>query len=301
MEKGLKKKLSYFEKELGKLRKAIGNDRDVLLVDTMFYTGCTVSELVKLKKENLDFRNKKIRLHENRSKKTIIKHIPTELKGLLENFSKAITDDSDYIFSNNGKPLSTRRVGQIIAYYSNFCGIHFTPKKIRNLYLLKKSISGRISETGLKNIQPFSHESIPPLQKITPANERDFLIYSLVKETGCKTGQLRNILVKDIGRKNNAISINKASFKLPPCLYKRLREFSKSKKPHDFLFSNKKKSPLSSRRIQQIFLRVAGASPTKTRRRYVYKEYSGGKSPLEIKEKLGIKRLDAFNYGVIRI
>ncbi len=293
MSEGIEKKLSSATKEFRKLRKKANSKRDLLILDLIYHTGCSVCELVKIKKSDIDFFSKKLRIPAKNSinKKERKIDIPESLVKNLYNFCTK----EGFIFSVQNKQISTRRVEQIVSSCSKKAGVSFTPKKIRNIYLLKNILLGKTSQTGLKHIKPLAL----PEKEIKTEKERDNLIFEIVKETGCKTSQLKQIKKSNLA--GRYIHIENCSFKLPDSLLKRINNFCAYKKNNEFIFTNKNNNPLTQRRIQQIFSSFAGTTPMQARREYACRQYGKGKSREKIKEELGLKRLDAFNYGLIKI
>ncbi|MFW6450195.1 MAG: tyrosine-type recombinase/integrase, partial [Nanoarchaeota archaeon] len=168
-------------------------------------------------------------------------------------------------------------------------------KKIRNLFILKNSLQGKTAPTGLKHIKPVTFSS----RVINTQKERDKIIFEIVKETGCKTSQLKTI--KKSNLEGKFLHLRNCSFKLSDTLLDRLKKYCKTKEKNELIFKNKNNKPLSERRIQQIFSAFAGITPQQARKEYACRQYAMGKKRNEIKKELGLKRLDAFNYGLVKI
>ena len=91
--------------------------RDQLIIKLLAGTGMRISELINMKKSDLDFDNGLIRLqaHKTKTKKYREVVIPVPLIPELERWVNSF-DHSDYVFPGQGigKPLAASRVRQIV-------------------------------------------------------------------------------------------------------------------------------------------------------------------------------------------
>ena len=119
--------------EWNKLNGSISNLRDKLLINTAYYTGCTVSELTKIKVKDIDFVNAIIHFpaENTKSKQERFSRIPPSLcikiKEYLEQqniYIDPIKDRLNLIFqSNKQDAITENRVRQLVKKYAKDAGI----------------------------------------------------------------------------------------------------------------------------------------------------------------------------------
>ncbi|MGM5482909.1 MAG: tyrosine-type recombinase/integrase [Nanobdellota archaeon] len=276
-----------FERAFNKFRLYISNRRDALIVEILFETGCNLSELLELKTSDLDFMSRTLKVGGRIVK---ISHCLAE---------KIKSRPFGFLFEQNGKIISKRRVEQIFFSYSLKSGVKITPRLIRknflNNLLKSKPYDIAVSEIKLKSLKNPCYD----FSKIRfPKNKRDLIILAFFYETGCKTNDLINLRVKNIS--NKGATLNGRRFLLSKELLSNINEIKKNKRKEDFLFLNKAKSKFTHRRIQQI---IRGCSvdnsltPSKLRKHFIFRQIKRGESVNKIKYMLGVKRIDAFTHG----
>lgn len=89
--------------ELEYIRKACVTPRDKAIVEVMYSTGCRVSELAILKKEDVDWNKKSVHLF-GKGKKHRTSYLNAKAEVALLEYIKTRTDDSEYLFVSQRKP-----------------------------------------------------------------------------------------------------------------------------------------------------------------------------------------------------
>lgn len=151
--------------------------RDRLIVEFLYSSGCRVSECVKLKIADLDFKEKiaKVRGGKgNKDRMIILSH--TWLKH-LKKYLKTKKIESEFVFSKkNGKSISVDTIQRIIKKSSEKAGIqkHVTPHTLRHSYathLLEAGESIRkiqvlLGHSNLSTTQIYTSVSTEQLKKV---------------------------------------------------------------------------------------------------------------------------------------
>lgn len=176
------KKLPYVptEAELKKYYEAVWqakNMQDMLIIKVLIYTGIRVSELIRLKIEDIDFDRCQIRITAGKGKKDRIVPFPKSFRETLAlHVSNASKIKQSSLFESSWKrPYSDRGIRKMLEKYSEIAGMSRTisPHKLRHFLF-----------TWLKNqgvddalIQPYSgHETRASLEvysKLSLANAQD--------------------------------------------------------------------------------------------------------------------------------
>lgn len=145
--------------------------RDKMLVITMWRTGCRVSEVTNIKKKDIDFKNRTIRISWLKSRKWLERVIPLQkgLADLLAVFCTALNMD-DRLF-----PYTRQNVLKITKKW-----LKVSPHKIRHSYTINLIRQGvQIQDLqkllGHKNINTtMIYYSISPEQLKSKIDEVDF-------------------------------------------------------------------------------------------------------------------------------
>ena len=164
------KKLPYVptEEEIQKYYKAVWKTRNMqhmIIIKTLIYTGARVSELVRIKIENVDFDLCQIRIEQGKGKKDRIVPFPREFKEVLAlHAENTVKKGGEYLFESSWKkPYTDRGIRKILAYYSRLSGMKrsISPHKLRHFLFTWLKRNG--IEDAL--IQPYSgHESRKSLE-----------------------------------------------------------------------------------------------------------------------------------------
>lgn len=155
------KKLPYVpsDEELKKFYKAVWeakNFQDMLIIKTLLYTGCRVSEIVNIKIENVDFDACQIKIQEGKGKKDRIVPFPTQFKEVLKgHIQKMELESATYLFESSWhKKYTPRGIQKMFKRYVSEAEISesLTPHKIRH-YLFRWLKSQGVDDAL---IQPYS-------------------------------------------------------------------------------------------------------------------------------------------------
>lgn len=164
------KKLPYVptEEEIRKYYKAVWesrNTQDMIIIKTLLYTGIRVSELIRLKRSDVDLDSCHIKIISGKGQKDRIVPFPKSFRETLalytENSKKQAT--VSLFESSWSKAYSDRGVRKILEKYSKIAGIerNISPHKLRHFlftWLKQKGIDDAL-------IQPYSgHESRQSLE-----------------------------------------------------------------------------------------------------------------------------------------
>lgn len=169
--------------EVKDLIKATPPKRNRLIVEFLYSSGCRVSECVKLKTENINFKERiaSIRGGKGNKDRTIIL-----ANGWIKQVKKYLGKKkvkTPYIFSKkNGKPLSTDTVQRIVKKAAEKAGIerHVTPHTLRHSYathLLEageniRKIQELLGHTDLSTTQIYTKVSLVELKKVKSPLDR---------------------------------------------------------------------------------------------------------------------------------
>ncbi|PVU71394.1 recombinase XerC [Candidatus Nanobsidianus stetteri] len=157
VDKRLPKFITY--DELNKLLENTNNYRDKLIIKFLFYTGVRVSELVKIKKNDIIFEEGFVKVYGKGGKERIVP-IPKELLNELKDYINKINTENIF-------PLSSRQVERIIKNVAKKAGINkkVTPHVLRHSLattLLSKGVDIRyiqeiLGHSSLNITQIYTH------------------------------------------------------------------------------------------------------------------------------------------------
>jgi len=107
-------------KELDRLSKV---ERDSLILNLLYETGCTVNELVNIKTRDFTGNILKIRSHHARNREARSVFISESLLKRIRAFCQTATS-GEYLFSTRqSRSMSTKRIRQLVQKYCSVCGI----------------------------------------------------------------------------------------------------------------------------------------------------------------------------------
>jgi integrase/recombinase XerD len=157
VDKRLPKFITY--DELNKLLENTDNYRDKLIIKFLFYTGVRVSELIKIKKNDIIFEEGFVKVYGKGGKERIVP-IPKELLNELKDYINKINTENIF-------PLSSRQVERIIKNIAKKAGISkkVTPHVLRHSLattLLSKGVDIRyiqeiLGHSSLNITQIYTH------------------------------------------------------------------------------------------------------------------------------------------------
>ncbi|MBU0456666.1 MAG: site-specific integrase [Nanoarchaeota archaeon] len=133
-----KKVIRYLSNdEFNSLKNKINDNRDKLILNILYETGCTVNELVKIKTKDIDFGKKIIKFppESTKSNKLRTSFISKELAKEIEKFTEK--NSSQHIFTTRqGSGITTKRIRQLIQNYSQKAGFgKINPQVIRYTHI----------------------------------------------------------------------------------------------------------------------------------------------------------------------
>lgn len=120
--------------ELEKVRRSCTTKRDLAIVDVMYSTGCRVSEVVNMKKSDINHEERSIHIIGKGSKHNTV-YLNSNAILSLEDYINSRTDDNDYLFVERRKPhgkLSKRTVEIMFKGLSRRVGFKVVPHTIRH-------------------------------------------------------------------------------------------------------------------------------------------------------------------------
>jgi integrase/recombinase XerD len=166
VDKRLPKFITY--DELNKLLENAENYRDKLIIKFLFYTGVRVSELIKIKKNDIIFEEGFVKVYGKGGKERIVP-IPKELLNELKDYINKINTENIF-------PLSPRQVERIIKNIAKKAGISkkVTPHVLRHSLattLLSKGVDIRyiqeiLGHSSLNITQIYTHVVPSQLKEI---------------------------------------------------------------------------------------------------------------------------------------
>lgn len=112
--------------------------RDIAVMELLFASGVRVSELCSLQKEDVDIKNKIIKVSGKGSKERYIqitnKSVLSILKDYQKLFSSEINTCGFYFINNRGRRLTDQSVRHLVDKYAKRCNaeIHITPHMFRH-------------------------------------------------------------------------------------------------------------------------------------------------------------------------
>ena len=110
--------------------------RDLALVATLVFTGCRIGEATKIRRDDVDFENKTVRIHqEKKKKKEFIRvvPIPSNLYWLImKQYVESMPRDQELLF-----PITTRMAREIVyRFTATYLGKKVRPHAIRHSYAI---------------------------------------------------------------------------------------------------------------------------------------------------------------------
>jgi len=155
--------------------------RDKLILELFYATGIRLSELIHLKENQLDLRNRTIKVLGKRNKERVIP-FASGIVSIIEDYrnvrNKEVEKrDHGYLFvTNNGKPCYPMMIYRIVKKYlsENTTSEKRSPHVLRHTYathLLNKgaeinAVKDLLGHTSLAATQVYTHNSLEKLKKV---------------------------------------------------------------------------------------------------------------------------------------
>jgi integrase len=272
--------------------------RDELLIKILSEIGCTVSELVNIKVE--DIKTNSIFVGKQRRK--------VEMSTLLyEKIRKYTnTNSSEFLFSSRqSKKLNIRRVQQIIKK-----NLGIKPGTIRSEKIIdlakEKGIEKTKSITGLKGlkIKSFLKNDEIQILKNSIKDDRHSIYFSVLLETGCTISELVNLKVEDIKTSTILIGVPKRNVSVNDELISRIKKLINEKSVEGHIFKSRQSGQISDTRVFQILQNYGKTNnielnPQILRNTKIAVMLQFGIDKATIERELGIKRLEFGSYGLL--
>lgn len=125
--KQFKDNIKYLKKEeYRKLKEVIDNYRDKIIISFLYSSGCRVSEICKMKIEDIDFEEEYIHIPalNTKTNTTRVIRIGREILNDIKSYLKIEKRKKGPLFaSKKGIGITDRRIRQIVHYYAEKAGI----------------------------------------------------------------------------------------------------------------------------------------------------------------------------------
>lgn len=180
----IKQRQSLSQVELEYVRRACKTLRERAMIEFMYSTGCRVSELCVIKKEDVDFLTDEVHLF-GKGKKHRTSYLNAKAHVAVKEYLEARTDDTPYLFVGERKPhgkLSKTGVEKIVRQISDACG-------------LNKSITPHIFRHTTATQAVSNGMPVEEVQKLLGhANVATTMIYIDTASTNVKTAHRRAVI-----------------------------------------------------------------------------------------------------------
>ena len=130
--------------EIKKLLNAVENPKHKLLIEFMYSSGLRVSECVSLKIDDLDLAEKMGKIKHGKGNKERYIILSDNLMKHLNYYMSKKKDDTPYIFSINGRPITIRQAQKVVKEAAKKAGI----KKRVFCHALRSSFATHLLEAG---------------------------------------------------------------------------------------------------------------------------------------------------------
>ena len=165
------------KKEVRALFNAAKNFKSRLILKLLYSSGLRVSELTRLKYEDINSDDKTGIVHQGKGKKDRAFILSQEIINDLKTYQKKQNISKGYIFTNSrNKPISTRNIQKIIKNYAKKAEINknVTPHKLRHSFathLLQDGTDIRVIQellghSNLQTTQIYTHISREQIKKV---------------------------------------------------------------------------------------------------------------------------------------
>lgn len=154
--------------------------RDIAVMELLFASGIRVGELCSLQKEDINVKNKIMKVKGKGSKERYIQLTNKSVLSILNEYQKLfrteINDSGFYFINNRGKRLSEQSVRFMIDKYAKLSGVemHITPHMFRHTVatlLLEEDVDIRyiqelLGHSSITTTQIYTHISLSAQKKI---------------------------------------------------------------------------------------------------------------------------------------
>ncbi len=130
--------------EIKKLLNAVNNPKHMLIIEFMYSSGLRVSECVNLKIDDLDISEKMGKIKHGKGNKERYIILSDNLINHFNNYISKKKDNSQYVFSVNGRPITTRQAQKVVKEAAKKAGL----KKRVFCHALRSSFATHLLEAG---------------------------------------------------------------------------------------------------------------------------------------------------------
>lgn len=101
----VKPRLPFSDTQMEIIRGACRTDRERAIIETLYATGCRITELVGLKVADIDFRSREVKLF-GKGKKHRLSYLNARAEVAIEAYLKGRKGESEYLFLHTRKPYA---------------------------------------------------------------------------------------------------------------------------------------------------------------------------------------------------
>jgi len=162
------------KEEIRLLLENIANPKHKLMISLLYATGIRVSELVKLKPEQIDWKRKMLLVKQGKGKKDCYTILSEKIITELKQYLTERPVQNIYLFSSGFQPLSIRTVQLVLQQAAHRAGIH----KNIHPHLLRHSFATHLLENGtqMESIQLLlGHKDIRTTQQYARITNKNLL------------------------------------------------------------------------------------------------------------------------------
>lgn len=98
-------------------------ERDDIIIRLLYETGCTVNELVNIKKADLCEGGLRIARRSARNRHARQVFVSDKLLGKIRNFCSAMPEDAHILCTRQSSAMTTKRVRQLVQHYCMLAGV----------------------------------------------------------------------------------------------------------------------------------------------------------------------------------
>ncbi|WP_404356451.1 tyrosine-type recombinase/integrase [Cytobacillus firmus] len=149
--------------EISQLRKLVDERLPVerAIIEVLYATGMRISELLSIKKEDINWSERTIRIPQGQQMKGRVVLFTQECESHLKAYLESRTDDSPYLIANSRRksgPMDISSIGTLFKTYSEKLGFRVTPHTLRYTFAATLAQKGVPIESiqyllGHKNLQ----------------------------------------------------------------------------------------------------------------------------------------------------